>query len=206
MAITYPLTPPSTGGFRGISMTARAVVGISRSPFSLEAQVQAQQGQMWLGQFTLPPLRRADGEPWLAFLLSLNGPEGTFLAGIEGGENPRGALGGSPLVKGGGQSGQVLLIDGCTPNITGWAKAGDYLQLGTGLDTHLHKNLTDADTDGSGNATLDIWPRLRTAPNDNSAVVMTNAKGLWRMASNDMQWQLSNPTLYGIDFQVIEEI
>lgn len=206
MTITFPLSPPAAPGFRGVRLAGSASVGHSRSPFTLESQVYAHQGQIWRGELQLPTMQRAEAEAWIAFLLSLNGRQGTFLMGIAGAETPRGAIGGTPLVNGGSQSGQTLVLDGASNTITGWLMAGDYVQLGSGLDTHLHKVLVDADSDGSGNVTLDIWPRLRASPADDSAVVVSSALGLWRLDTNDIPWDLSPPVLYDLSFPVVEAI
>lgn len=206
MTISYPLTPPTTPGFGGVKVKPRSVVGIARSPFTLESQAQVQQGQIWQMELQLPRMERAAAEAWIAFLLSLNGMEGTFLLGIAGCGTARGALGGTPLVNGASQTGRTLAIDGCTAGVTNWMRAGDLFQLGTGLNTHLHKNLVDANTNGSGQVTLDIWPRLRASPADNDAVVVASAKGLWRLATNEMPYDLAPPLQYTMSFPIIEAI
>ena len=206
MTISYPLALPDTRGFRGLSLRPVAQVAHSRSPFTGEGQFYAHQGQIWAAQFDLPPMRRADAEPWVAFLLSLNGMQGTFLAGIAGSDVPRGIATGAPVVNGASQTGQVLLTDGWTPSQTGILKAGDLIQLGTGADTHLHKVLADANSDGAGAATLDIWPRLRVSPMDNAAIVVAGCKGLWRLASNEMPIEFSQPVIYSLSFGALEAI
>lgn len=206
MSITYPLSLPDTRGFRGLTLRPVAQVAHTRSPFTGEGQFYAHQGQMWAAQFDLPPMRRADAEPWFAFLLALNGMQGTFLAGIAGSDTPRGIATGTPLVNGASQAGQTIVTDGWTPSQTGILKAGDMIQLGTGLTTHLHKVLQDANSDGVGNATLDIWPRLRASPDDNAAIVVSGCKGLWRLASNEMPVEFSQPVIYSISFGALEAI
>lgn len=206
MTITYPLSVPSTPGFSGITLTPKASVGESRSPFTFEGQYYVNQGQIWQGSLNLPTMQRPEAEAWIAFLLSLNGKEGTFLMGIAGCDTARGIATGTPLVNGASQSGRSLITDGWTINITGILKAGDYIQLGTGLNTHLHKNLTDVNSNGSGQATLDIWPRLRISPADNDPIVVSSPKGLWRLATNDMPFNLSPPVLFNLSFPVIESL
>lgn len=207
MTISYPLTPPSTPGFGGIKLTPKASVGESRSPFTFEGQYYVNQGQIWQAQLSLSAnMTRAAAEAWIAFLLSLNGKQGTFLMGIAGSDTPQGIASGTPLVNGASQSGQSLVTDGWTPSITGILKAGDLLQLGTGSNSRLYKNLTDANSNGGGQATLDIWPRIRISPADNDPIVVSSPKGLWRLATNDMPWDLSPPLLYNLSFPAIEAI
>jgi hypothetical protein len=111
-----------------------------------------------------------------------------------------------PFVNGGSQIGDSLVIDGCSPNVTGFLLPGDYIQLGSGATTQLYKVLTQVDTDGSGGATLDIWPNLRSSPADNATVVVANTKGRFRLKDNIQQWQINEISSYGITFDCVEAI
>ena len=104
------------------------------------------------------------------------------------------------MVNGASQTGGTLNIDGCTASQTGWLKAGDYIQLGTAGTATLHKVLADADSNGSGEVSLDIWPYIRTAPSDNASVVVTNTVGRFRLASNQQNWSIRETSAYGITF------
>lgn len=182
MSITYPVTPPASPAPQRIELRAAAVTGVSVSPFTLQHQVYEYPGQLWQMDVALPPMRRAQAEPWIAFLLSLNGRKGTFYYGDPTGRIPRGAASGSPVVNGSGQSGQIISVRGFTPGVTGIMKAGDYIQVGI----YLYRILQDANSDGSGNASLDIWPRLRLSPADGAAIITSNTVGVWRMISDEM--------------------
>lgn len=206
MAITYPLSHPTNVGFASASMTAKSVVGVSRSPFTGAQQVQKHQGQWWEFQASLPPMTRATAEEWVAFLLSLNGMQGTFLLGDPLGTTARGIATGTPLVKGASQTGNSLITDGWTASQTGILKAGDYFQLGSSTSSKLYKVLNDANSDGSGNATFDIWPNINTAVSDDTALTVASAKGLFRLAANEMRWDLQQAQKYGIAFSAIEVI
>lgn len=204
MAITYPLTPPSDGYAR-VRFVAVDVVGMASSPFTLQQQVQRHAGQSWSIDVSLPPIRDRDTvEQWAAFLLSLNGREGTFLMGDPTRRAPRGSGGGTPLVKGASQTGQTLAIDGCPLSTTDWLRAGDYIQLGSGSTSRMHRLLADADTNGSGEVTLDIWPRLRESPADNAPITITSPKGLWRLASNERSWDVGIGMVFGFSFVAVE--
>ena len=206
MAITYPLSHPTNVGFASASMTAKSVVGVSRSPFTGAQQVQKHQGQWWEFQASLPPMTRATAEEWVAFLLSLNGMQGTFLLGDPLGTTARGIATGTPLVKGASQTGNSLITDGWTASQTGILKAGDYFQLGNSTSSKLYKVLNDANSDGSGDATFDIWPNINTAVSDDTALTVASAKGLFRLAANEMRWDLQQAQKYGIAFSAIEVI
>ena len=203
MAITYPLSLPNTTSYRSARMTARSVVGVSKSPFTGAQQVQKHQGQWWEFEAALAPMSRAYAELWISFLISLNGMQGTFLLGDPLGSTVRGVCTGTPLVKGASQTGNSLITDGWTATQTGILKAGDYFQLGTASSSKLYKVLADANSDGSGDATFDIWPSINTAVADNAALTVSSAKGVFRLASNEMGFDLKQAQFYGIAFSAI---
>lgn len=206
MAVTFPLAIPTNKGLAKIRLTANNVVGVSQSPFTAKQQVYKYTGQFWEADISLPPMKRADAEYWISFLLKLNGSYGTFLLGDPNGATARGVATGTPLVKGANQTGADLITDGWTPNTTGILKAGDYIQLGTGSTSLLHKVLDDVNSDGSGNATLTLWPDLRTAPSDNAAIVVSSPKGVFRLTANQQAWDINEATFYGITFGAREAI
>lgn len=386
MTITYPLTMPSHTGIRSVEMRATNAVAYGRSPFTFGGQVFAYSGQMWQADITLPPMKRANAEQWIAWLMSLRGQYGTFLMGDPRGCTPRGtalsgrvnlasyseqfnnaawvktratvsadalvspdgkttadamisdtsastshllnqtmaatsgtsyafsiyakaqsalnlrislptstfgsnaavfnlntgalvtatagfgygitAVGGGwyrcyisgaatstgsayaqlyltsgsstsftgdgasgvyiwgaqieegtspttyqpifsgygPYVNGAGQTGGSLVIDGASPDEVGYLLPGDYIQLGSASTATLHKVLTQVDTDSSGNATLDLWPHIRTAPENDATVIVSNAVGRWRLASNETSWSTNEAAIYGLTFGAMEVI
>jgi len=210
MAITYPLTLPSVKSPTRVTLAATSVVGISRSPFTFTQQVFAYPGQIWGAGISLPVMLRSDADQWKTFLLKLNGQYGTFLLGDPSAPSAKGTALGTPLVKGASQTGQTLLTDGWTNSATGVLLAGDYIQLGTGAASRLHMVLVDVDADGSGNATIEIFPALRESPADNLAIVTEDCVGTFRLASNQMavvnaSGPIDNPH-YALEFEAIEAI
>ena len=209
MAIVYPLSLPTTiPQAARIELTAQSSVGISTSPFTFSSQRQEYEGMYWGISVTLPPMVRADAEEWITFLLQLNGPTGTFLIGDKLGKTPRGTVAspGSPQVDVGGQVGQTLNTKNWDNTSTGVLLAGDYIQL----QSRLYKILKDIDSDGSGLATLDIWPRLRESPADDTTLTTINCVGTFRLTSNAVSLaSLSgheNTPIYSISFSGIESI
>ena len=209
MAINYPLSLPTSIGIASITLTAQNAVAISQSPFTYAQQIVKHQGERWSASVSLPPMLRDNAEPWVAFILSLKGQSGTFLLGDPNCKVPQGSAKttmGTPLVNGDSQTGPTLNIDGLPTSVTGYLKAGDYIQLGASTTATLHKVLTDVDTNSSGQATLDLWPSIRTAPVDNSAVTLTNTVGKFRLSTNMQQWQINDVSSYGITFDCLEAI
>lgn len=203
---TYPISFPSHTGVRNVELRAINAVIYEMSPFTFAGQAQASSGQMWQADVTLPPMKRSDAEQWVAWLVSLRGRFGTFNMGDPIGCTPRGVATGTPLVNGSNQTGENLIIDGCTANVTGWLKAGDYIQLGAAGTATLHKVLADVNTNASGETTLSLWPHIRSAPDDNATVVVNNTVGRWRLASNESSWSVNEAAIYGITFGAMEAI
>lgn len=206
MAISYPLSLPTNKGLAKIRLTANSVVGVSQSPFTAKQQVYKYTGQFWEAEINLPPMKRADAEYWISFLLKLNGPYGTFLLGDPNGGTARGVATGTPLVMGGSQTGNELITDGWTNSTTGILKAGDYIQLGSASSAQLYKVLDDVNSNGSGQATLTLWPDLRSAPSDNAAITVANPKGVFRLSSNQQAWDINEATFYGMTFAAREAL
>lgn len=209
MAITYPLTLPLNGCMASININPRNIVAVTASPFSGSQQVQRHNGQWWEADVGLPPFTKvADSDEWEAFFLKLNGAYGTFLMGDPTKATPRGAAAvtpGTPLINGAGQTGQVLNIDGAPNNVTNYLRAGDMLQIGTGLNARLYRVLNDANSNGSGQVSLDIWPALRQATTDNQPVIVSNAVGLFRLAVNTVPFS-RRPKVTTLSFSAVEVV
>lgn len=257
---TYPLALPTHTGIRGIEFRAVNSVAYERSPFTFAGQAQANAGQMWMADVTLPPMKYSDAEQWTAWLISLRGQFGTFTMGdpmrcVARGSargtdsvtvNNGSSIAATSIVVGStyeiltigttdftavgaesnsigviftatavgtgtgtvtaSQTGQVINITSDQLSQTGYLKAGDYIQLGSGSSATLHKVLTDVNTDGGGDAALTLWPHIRNAPADGSAVVVQNAVGLFRLASNETSWSVNEASIYGISFSAMEAV
>jgi len=201
MSITYPLQIPNIKSFKSVRLYAINAIGIARSPFTFATQVQDFSGQSWGADVTFPDMKREDAELFNSFLLSLMGQKGTFYLGDPLGKNPRGQASGSPKVNGANQTGNRVITNGWTNSVTGILEAGDYIQIGQ----NLYKTLEDADSDGSGNATIEIFPRLATSPADNESIVTQNAVGVFRLTENITPiFDVGIEKLYSIGFSCVE--
>jgi len=201
MTISYPLTPPTNIKPSSVRWTDLNVVGVAVSPYTLQRQTFEWDGSAWGLEVSFDPLDREQAAPWIGFLSALRGQVGTFYWGDELFKNPLGAAGGTPRVNGANQVGFSLVSDGW-PNSTLVLKAGDMFQV----DNALYRNLTNATTNGSGQVTLDVWPRLRTH-SDNASIVTSSPKGVFRLTDNSIQAQeASRDQLYRLDFKAIEAV
>lgn len=217
MAITYPLSLPTSIGIAEVELRANSVVGVSQSPFTFATQIQRHEGQRWEASISIPPVQKDLAEPWLAFLLKLQTHNtgsaneiGTFLLGDPNMATPQGSASstpGTPLVNGALSTGEFeIAVDGLPASATGYLKAGDYIQLGSAGTSTLHKVLDDVDSNASGEATLTVWPSVRRAVANDEAVVVSDAKGKFRLASNLSSWSINNSSVYGIAFDAVEVI
>ena len=189
-----------------MNIRAVSVVGASVSPFTGQQQVYKHQGQWWEAEISLPSMKRDEAEQVASFLIKLNGKYGTFLLGDKANIAPRGVGTGIPLVYGGSQTGDQLITDGWTVDTTGILKAGDWIQLGSASSSRLYKVLDDVNSDGSGIATLNIFPNLRSIPSDNSTIIVNSPKGQWRLSSNETNYSINEASIYGITFACIEAL
>ena len=201
--ISFPLSLPATPGFKRFKMRQRRSQQLSESPSSLISQVQSSTGERWEADVTLPLMRRERAAAWQGFFNMLDGMAGTFLLGDALGRQPRGTPLGTPKVKESNQSGKILIIDGCTPEVIGWMKAGDYFSIGE----RLYQVSRDADSDDSGVVVLDFWPRLREVYAVDTLLTTADCKGLFRMSSVSWDaWEADEQQLYSISFTAEEAL
>lgn len=158
-----------------VTRTLRTAVATVASPFTGTEQVQDWGGAWWEYEIEFAISRTAaDGKKLAAFLAALGGKGGTFTFRDPFIRNPVSL--GTPLVNGGGQTGNALISDG-------WSKgmaAGDFIQLGSGSTTRLYQ-LTADFTPSAGNATLQIIPPLRSATVNNEVITVASPGVLLRL-------------------------
>lgn len=195
------LTMPTSANIAEVVFKIKRVVSRTFSPYTLHDQAFRWPGEQWMVDFTMPPMGDPDiANEWKAFGVRLEGSYGRFYMGDPSAPTPRGVATGTPLIKGAGQVGNSIVTDGWTSGVTGILKAGDYVQIGT----RLHMQTVDVNSNGSGEATLTLQPAVISAPADNSAVVVNNPKGIFRMMSNTFEWRVSPGPIYFMSFQAEE--
>ena len=194
MALTYPLSTPTTIGIESIELRAVNAVAVSQSPFTYKQQVISHGGQKWEASVTIPSVRRYLSAEWKAMLVGLKGQVGTFLLGDPDYATPQGTVSSCTLTGTAGDETVSVVM-------TGTLKAGDYIQLGSGSSAKLHQVLQDQ----SGNGTLEIWPALRSTYTG-ATVVFNNPKGVFRLSNNVTSWSIDNASSYGISFEAVEAI
>ncbi|ABF42160.1 hypothetical protein Acid345_3159 [Candidatus Koribacter versatilis Ellin345] len=205
-SVAYPLAMPALPGRASISIKMHDVVGVTRSPFTSSTQSFEWPGEFLQFSCSLIPCYKETARAWIAFLAALRGRSGSFLCGDSSMKFPQGDLAGaSPEVNGSNAAGsKVLAIKNLTAGTAKTLRSGDWLQVGSGLTQRLYLNLMDVDADGSGEATLNIYPRLREALTDGTAIVTNVPQGVFRLSSNDRQVDVDNALIHGIKFDAEE--
>ncbi len=211
---TFPLISPVTYGVSTVTWAAFSNDAYAVSPWSLQLIKQIFDGRMWKGTLSISARNDADRgrelSAWLTSLRRAGTNAGTFLLGDPAATLPIGSAKdtpGSPIVNGASQTGEALNVSGLPVSVTGYLKAGDYIQLGTGITARLKKVLDDVDSDGGGLAAMNLWPPIRTAPVNSSVVVVSGAEGLFVSPSAVSSWQVRSPDVYdGVTLDVIEVV
>ena len=195
MAITFPVSFPSSPQPRITRFTPQSSVAITISDQSFVRQTQVNDGQQWIIEAQWDPMVRASAAAFVATLTSLNGGEGTFNFGpFAANYTMRGEGGGSPKIKGASQTGQDIITDGWPDSETNVVLPGDYIAF----DNHLYQVLIASNSNASnGAATLTLWPDVKTAPSDNAVITTSQPKGRFYLVSAS-EWTVDEVGRYGL--------
>jgi hypothetical protein len=197
MAITYPLTPPSPFNLSRLSFTGVSATSRNTSPFTLQTQQYNWPGQAWLGSVDCPPMKRADAEEIVAFLLKAQ--RGTFY--FQDYANPlnRGGVTGNLAVSSATANGTTLGISGAS----GQFAVGDWLQI----STSLYKVV-----ESTSSSSVDVFPALRKSYAGGTTIIYgrtgnaARAQGVFRLASPSTEWAIGEASIYGVGFAIIEDV
>lgn len=202
MSISYPLAFPDYDQVEMVRWQSVNAVGISQSPYTFQQQVYDYQAGTWTVDIDLKWLTRAQAMPIISFIDKLRGQYGTFTFYDVLTATPQGVATGTPLVKNANQTGFSLTTDGWSTSVTNILKAGDWIQIGTSL----YRNLTDVNSSSGGEATLDVWPHLKSHA-DNAPIITANAKGIFRLNKSTQVSQLGDKLkLYQITISADEAV
>ncbi len=156
---TFPRTlPPRT------SAIPRVPTGLQSLGASGKAQLRSvtQIGRLW--EEAWPDLKVGDTDvesllAWISWAFSTQEIFDITHPALAGsGKSPNGAGGGTPVISGASQTGEDIDTSGWSTGVTGVVKAGDVLRI-VGLN-QLFQVIADADSDGSGLATISLNPPI----------------------------------------------
>jgi hypothetical protein len=197
MAISYPLTPPSPFNLSQLSFTGVSATSRNTSPFTLQTQQYNWPGQAWLGSVDCPPMKRADAEEIVSFLLKAQ--RGTFYFQDYANPTNRGGVTGTLTVASATANGTTLGISGAS----GQFAVGDWLQISTSLYKVVQSN---------SSSSVDVFPALRKSYAGGTSIVYgkpndaARAQGVFRLASPSTEWSIGEASIYGVGFAIIEDV
>ena len=197
MSGTFPLTPsPSAIKIQSLAPTR---VSVSHS---LRRSTRTTGAQRWVVTADWEGLNRAQFAPIQAFVIAQRGQWDSFSMVLPGHKAPQGVASGTPLVSGANQSGRTLVTKGWSASVNGILKAGDFIGI-TG-QTKVYMVTSDANSDASGNATLNIEPALMAVPTDGAALTVRNVPFTLALASDTIEMGVQPPVLYNFSLSLVE--
>ena len=158
----FPLTPKPIAA----TVTSYAPSWVSVT-HGLRRQVRSRGAQVWQLDLAFGAMTRANFAEIWSFLNSRAGQASSFTISVPGLVTPRGTAVGTPVVNGGAQYGSNLVTDGWSNN-SAVLKKGDFIEIEG--DRKVYQITSDVTSNGSGQATLPIFPALRKVPGDNVTV------------------------------------
>lgn len=205
MTISYPLILPDTSAlsYRNFSLKLDYAQASSESPFTLKEQIYSYEAERWVLNVSYPPLTPVQAKQLRAFILSLKGRIGTFKAGDPQNASPAGNPGNNVKINGSHSVGAYTMnLKGLNLSTTKALAAGDDLEVNGSLYTVLQ----DVNSNGSGQATVDIMPGIRTALSDNTTVIVENPRGTFRLDDAKLGWSGNADRYYDISIAAVEAL
>lgn len=199
MSGTLPTTQaPASVTFRSIAPT---LVSVSHS---LKRQVRSRGGQRWGMQLVYGKMTREVFAPLWAFIIKQRSQYETFQTVVAGFTSPLGTWPGTPVVNGAVAAGnRSVAIDGVTAGQTGIAKAGDWIKFNS--HAKVYQVTSDANSNGSGQATLTIEPALVSAIADNETFVTSSVPFTVALTSDQQNFPIAPPVIIeGFTIDLIE--
>jgi len=193
-----PLTLPSQPGNRSITWMPQAAVRKSVSPFTFAPQTFDYGSARWKVVLSLPPMTRAKADEWMAFFAKVRDQE--FYLG----DSSRADVSTTetPTLASAVSSGSVFSTTGWTPNQADLLKPGDWFDITAANGKKALFQVSDSvSSDGSGNATINVFPNARTTINSGQALNFTSPVGVFLLDDFPALEFDSNKLLQGFSFE-----
>lgn len=200
MAITYPLAFPTITGVARCDFRILRDQRVHRS-YSNKQTVASLPADRWTCTIVLPPLTPAQAAEWMGWLDSLKGMVGTFTMPIADFDDIQGAApNNTGRINGVGLTGDTIPTDGWSNNVTDLFKRGDMISFGG----QMKRVMQDADSNGTGQATLLLAPPCYAAPADDALIVTQGATGTFRLADGTYNVASNENRIHTISFAAEE--
>lgn len=201
MAISYPLSPPSSPPYEEARFRIAATSGVNSSAFTFKQQGVAFMGQRWEGELTLPRLTSDEARDWSGWLTALRGQHGTFNVGDPTADTPNGNIPSSDTLEVKRATRRTLRLSGASTNTTDYFLQGDMLEI----NNEYVMVMNDSDSDGNGIVEFPIEPAFTTVPQPGDSVTHQSPKGLFRLATNRTSWTQSD-FKHQVTFPIVEAV
>lgn len=204
MTISYPINLPNYEDIDSYVITAENLTRASQSEYNFKNIVSSFEDGRWKLNINLRILTSQEVGKWIAFLVKLKGLSGSFLAPMDIlRPEPTGSNLGTPLINGAQNAGvNSINVDGFPNSSNGLWLEGDFIQIGS----YAYMILADVNSNGSGQATVDIFPNLRANVSDNASIITSSPKSLFRLDSNLQDWTVRKDKLFNLNFTAIEKL
>lgn len=184
----------------GVDIGIQANTQVSTSDLSGVIETRELPGARWFMRFRFDSLDDADARKLQVLISQLRGQANRVRVPVWTKQTPLGSWAGVPLVKGGGQTGATINLDGFTPFAT--VRAGDLFNLGaTG---ELKMVTADGTADSGGELLVTFEPPIRSAPADNTAISTTPVVPLMVARSPILEWHSDPGVFSDFSFDLIE--
>lgn len=199
-------TLPARPGAASIEIAMNDATAVVTSPYTRQTQTQAfPGGDWWDATVTLPAMTSECAAAWRGFLGELRGRLNVFQLSDPSAWPARGIAFGAPVVDSSNPANNLPMTWSLTTR--GWTEGAQRLllpgqQFQIGYRLHMVCEVVNAD--GSGDATLTIWPSLRETPADGTQIVLRQPAGLFRLANDRRAVQWSPGHLTTLDLKCVE--
>ena len=193
---TFPAITPASTSFELVTNTKTF-----RSPLTNSVQTASRKGSLWKVSMSFKNLHGSQRAEMQAFLAKLNGQEHRFYLQDHSFAR-RGTGGGTISVRGTGQTGSTLEVDGASFSVTNYLRAGDYVAF----NNELHMVTADCDSNGLGYVTIPIAPAIRKPTIDNDLVdYNVPVFGVFMLGSSS-GWTNDPAGLSSFSFDAVEDV
>lgn len=205
-------TFPNTQGLRGLNFSNSQANSITTS-ISGRRQVKSQGAQLFSFTAQTPPMTTAEYKEVMGFFAAQEGQFGSFQIVLPNISTPAGSVTGNVLNVNGAQTAgdKTITVDGGVINQTGYLKKGDVVRFtakgGTPqIGSKVYILTADADTNGSGQATLNIEPGLIEAIADDTDVETNDVQFTVYKSSPETEFQTGVSDFTQLEFECAEAI
>lgn len=157
---------------------------------------------VWRLRITFNPLTPDEHAPLEAFLVDQDGSNESFTVIPQGKATPRGSWGGG-IQYVSNSNDTSMVMSGFSLSDSDAVKAGDLFTVAG--STKVYMVTADAESDGSGNATVSFKPRLVETPGASAAITHTNVAFTVFLSKSSLSFERSGFFYSGMTIELEED-